>query len=346
MINLEKEIREQPEALARVIDANLPVIREIVENAKERSVRHIYFAARGTSDHACVYAQYLFGIFAGIPCTLGTPSVFTKYGAHVDLSDCLVIGVSQSGKAEDVLAVLASAKADGAATVSVTNNEESPMAKSADYHLFCGCGFEASIAATKTFTTQMAILGTMAAVWAENDALLAELKNVHSAAQALLDTKFDDIMAFADKYQNIPGAILLGRGVSYCIALEGALKMLETNKLKMKGYPTSDFHHGPIAQVKAGDLVFVIAPTGKTDDDSAEICRKLLNVNADVVVLTDDAKNAPAGTTPFVLPATGSEFTFPYVAAMFFQLTACCMTLVRGIDPDKAGVINKITITK
>ena len=96
MINLGKEIREQPAALSRVVENNLPVIRALVAKAKERGVKNVYFAARGTSDHACVYAQYLFGIFAGIPCTLGTPSVFTKYGAHVDLSDNLVIGVSQS----------------------------------------------------------------------------------------------------------------------------------------------------------------------------------------------------------------------------------------------------------
>ena len=112
MINLEKEIREQPEALARVLDINLDTIREIVAKAKAAGVKSIYFAARGTSDHACVYAQYLFGILAGVPCTLGTPSVFTKYGAHIDLSGMLVVGVSQSGKAEDVLAVLESAKAD------------------------------------------------------------------------------------------------------------------------------------------------------------------------------------------------------------------------------------------
>ena len=73
---------------------------------------------------------------------------------------------------------------------------------------------------------------------------------------------------------------------------------------------------------------------------------KLQNVNADVVVITDDASEAPAGTTPVVLPATGCEFTFPQIAVMFFQLLACCMTIVRGIDPDLAGVINKITITK
>lgn len=346
MINLEKEIREQPQALANVIDSNLPVIREVAAKAKAEGVHGIYFAARGTSDHACIYAQYLFGIFAGVPCTLGTPSVFTKYGAHVNLAGMLVVGVSQSGKAEDVIAVLESAKADGAITVALTNNTESVMAKMADYHLFCGCGHEASIAATKTFTCQAAILATLAAVWGENDELLNELRGVSAKAQELLDTKYDGIMAFAEKYQNIPGAVTLGRGVSYAIALEGALKMLETNKLKMKGYPTSDFHHGPIAQVKAGDLVLVIAPKGKIDDDSAEICRKLLEVDADVVVVTDDASCAPEGTTPFVLPSTGSEFTFVFMAVMFFQLTACCMTIVRGIDPDVAGVINKITITK
>lgn len=346
MINLETEIREQPRTIPNAIDLNLETIREIVKKAKDKGVKYIYFAARGTSDHACVYAQYLFGIFAGVPCTLGTPSVFTKYGAHIDLSDYLVVGVSQSGKAEDVLAVLESAKKDGAITVALTNNEESPMAKCAEYHLFCGCGFEASIAATKTFTAQMMILGVMAAVWGENDALLEEMRGVGAKAGELIDTKFGEIEILAKKYQNIPGAVILGRGISYSIALEGALKMLETNKLKMKGYPTSDFHHGPIAQVKPGDLVFVISPKGKTEDDSNDIIGKLQNVGADIVVITDDAAQAPAATTAVVLPSTGSEFTFTHMAVIFFQLLACCMTIVRGIDPDKAGVINKITITK
>lgn len=346
MKNLEKEIREQPQMLAKVIDNNLPTIKEVVAKAKEQGVSSIYFAARGTSDHACIYAQYLFGIFAGIPCALGTPSVFTKYGAHVNLKGMLVVGVSQSGRAEDVLAVLESAKEDGCITVAVTNNPDSPVAKCADYHLFCGCGLEASIAATKTFTTQKMILGTMAAVWAENDALLEEFRGVSAKAQELIDTKFDEIMAFAEKYQNIDGAIILGRGVSYCIALEGALKMLETNKIKMKGYPISDFHHGPIAQVKEGDLVFVLSPKGKTNDDADAIIEKLLGVKADVVVVTDDASVAPAGTSALVLPHTGSEFTFTYMAVLAFQLIACNMTTVRGIDPDVAGVINKITITK
>ena len=346
MINLEKEIREQPAALAGVCDLNIEVIDKIVAEAKASGVNSIYFAARGTSDHACIYAQYLFGILAGIPCALGTPSVFTKYGAKISFKNTLVVGVSQSGKAEDVLAVLESAKADGNITVALTNNTDSPMAKAAKYHLFCGCGHEESIAATKTFTTQMMALALLAARWAENDAFVEELNGVSAKVAEFLDTKTDEIQALAETYQNIPGAVVLGRGISYPIALEGALKMLETNKLKMKGYPTSDFHHGPVAQVKKGDLVIVISPDGATEKDSADIIAKLLNVEADVLVVTNDEKCILPGTHGIVLPATASELTSPFISVLVFQLLACKMTIVRGIDPDKAGVINKITITK
>lgn len=346
MINLEKEIREQPAALAGVYGLNIDAIDKIVAEAKAAGVNSIYFAARGTSDHACIYAQYLFGILAGVPCALGTPSVFTKYGAKISFKNTLVIGVSQSGKAEDVLAVLESANADGNITVALTNNTDSPMAKTAKYHLFCGCGHEESIAATKTFTTQMMALAILAARWAENDAFLKELEGVSGKVAEFLETKTAEIEALAEKYQNIPGAVVLGRGISYPIALEGALKMLETNKLKMKGYPTSDFHHGPIAQVKKDDLVIVISPSGVTEKDSADIVEKLLNVEADVLTVTDNEKNILPGAHGITIPATASELTSPFISVLVFQLLACKMTVVRGIDPDKAGVINKITITK
>lgn len=346
MINLEKEIREQPSVLAEIGKKNDAVLESIVSAAKAAGVKNIYFAARGTSDHACIYAQYIFGILCGIPCTLGTPSVFTKYGAHVDLSGNLVIGVSQSGKAEDVIEVIKSAKADGAITVALTNAEGSPLSQCAEYHLFCGAGDEVSIAATKTFTSQMYLLAALASKWCGCEKFAAELANLHNCADKFLAEMPDTIEALAEKYQNITGATILGRGVSYPIALEGALKMLETNKLKMKGYPISDFHHGPIAQIHDGDLVFVLAPNGKVIDDCAEIIRKLHGVSADIVVLTDDASVKFDGCTNVVLPNTGSELTSVFMQVMFFQLLACKMTIVRGIDPDVAGVINKVTITK
>ena len=346
MINLEKEIKEQPAVLASVIKNNLATAEKVVAEAKAKGVSGIYFAARETSDHACVYAQYIFGILAGVPCTLGTPSVFTKYGAHIDLSKYLVVGVSQSGKAEDVLEVLKSAKSDGAVTVAVTNEADSPMAKQADYHLYCGAGPELSIAATKTFTSQMMLLALLAAKWSENAEFLSALEAVSGKVAELFESLDTQLNALAEKYQNMPGAVLLGRGVSYPIALEGALKMLETNKIKMKGYPISDFHHGPIAQLHTGDPVFVIAPKGATYADAVEITGKLKGVEADILFITDDADAVPEGTTGIVIPNTGCELTTPFLSVLIFQLLACKMTIVRGIDPDKAGVINKITITK
>lgn len=346
MINLEREIREQPEVLSRIIDANLETAQRIVDEAKNKGVCGIYFAARGTSDHACIYAQYLFGILTGLPCMLGTPSVFTKYDSKLDLSKYLVIGVSQSGKAEDVIEVLKSAADDGAVTVAITNECDSPMASLAQYHLFCGAGHEASIAATKTFTSQMMLLALLAALWADNKDFLNELTHVSEKVAAMLECFDTDIVALAEELRDIPGAVILGRGISYSIALEGALKMLETNKIKMKGYPISDFHHGPIAQLHEGDPVFVIAPGGVTFDDACEITGKLLGVGAAVYFITDDKAAVPAGVNGIVIPHTDSELTSSFVSVLFFQMLACKMTIVRGIDPDKAGVINKITITK
>ena len=346
MINLEKEIREQPQAIKEALTLNGEKIKALVSDAKSRGIKSVYFCARGTSDHACIAAQYVFGIVAGIPCALGTPSVFTKYGAKIDLSEQLVIGVSQSGKAEDVLAVLRSAKEDGAITVAVTNDETSPMAKEAGYSLFCGAGPEVSIAATKTFTSQMAILFSIAAEWAKDEKFSDILATLPERVKENIDHLVPQIDRMANKYRDIKGAIILGRGMAYPIALEGALKMLETNKISMKGYAISDFHHGPIAQVKPGDPVFVIVPSGKTVEDSYAIIEKLRGVSADIIVVTDDMSLVPADCEKIVTVPSGSELISPFLTVAVFQLLACRLTEVRGIDPEIAGVINKITITK
>ena len=122
--------------------------------------------------------------------------------------------------------------------------------------------------------------------------------------------------------------------------------MLETNKIKMKGYAISDFHHGPIAQIHENDITFVISPRGRTVDDAHEITDKLKNVKADIIYITDDKSVVPDGCDCVITADTGSELTSPFVSVLVFQLLACKLTIVRGIDPEEAGVINKITITK
>ena len=319
MMNLEKEIREQPSVLAGLADKNGSTIAALASAMKERNIRKIYFAARGTSDHAATYAQYLFALAAGIPCGLATPSVISKYGASVDYSDSLVIGISQSGAAEDVISVIADAKKSGALTAGITNVEGSHLAGSVDYTLFCNAGDETSIAATKTFTSQMMLLALLAAEVSGSTGMTS--------------------------------AVTLGRGFAYPIALEGTLKILETNNIKMRGYAISDFQHGPIAQLHAGDPVFVIALGGPVIDDADMMIGRLKALGTDIIVVTDSDKYCDDDTvTVLKVPSVSEEGIASdalnvFTAAVVFQLFACKLAETRGIDPDASKTLKKVTVT-
>ena len=345
MINLEKEIREQPSVLASLKEKNAEVLKNLAKELKENNINNIYFAARGTSDHACVYAQYLFGIVMGIPCTLGTPSIFTQYGTDIKFSNSLVIGVSQSGRAEDVNYVLESAKKQGVPTLAITNYKDSLLAKTAKYHLFCNAGEEKSIAATKTFTAQMYLLALLCAEWSGNCELAKALELIPSQFEEALDYLPSQIEAIVPSLLDYEGAVVLGRGISYPIALEGALKILETNKMKVKGYPISDFYHGPVAQLHDNDLAFVLGQSGLMLEDAKKMITKLENVGAKTIVITDASEIC--GNNTFVsIKNTGCEYSMAFILALAMQVFALKLVIAKGIDPDKSNVIAKITITK
>lgn len=346
MINLEKEIREQPLVLSNIKSINDSVIDDIIVNLKSKDIDNVYFAARGTSDHACIYAQYLFGIYLGLPCALSTPSVISMYNGKLSFKNSLVIGVSQSGKAEDVLSVIRRANESGAVTVAITNNTESPLAKESQYHLYCNAGTEFSIAATKTFTSQMYLLALLCAKWAKNDEILNLLDKVPSAIEELLEYLPADIEELVKRYRYLNSAVILARGTTYPIALEGALKILETNHVKMKGYPISDFWHGPIAQIAEGDLAIVLAAKGVMLDDAKAMIERLDGIGAEVVVVSDDEKVCNDSKFALRIPDLGNDTVSPFLFAVTMQLMALKLTFVKGIDPDKSKVLNKVTITK
>lgn len=346
MINLEKEIREQPAHLADIETRIMPVIREIVSEAEGRDVRAVYLAARGTSDHACVYAQYLIQNYVGIPCVLATPSVLTKYNGKLCLKDTLVIGVSQSGAAEDVLAVLERAKKCGAMTVGITNTEGSLVAVNSQYHIFLGVGLEASIAATKTFTAQLAVMTLLCAEWAKSDELKESFRKLPAAVEELLETVPERIESFIGDFKDMTGGVVLGRGYNYPIALEGALKVMETNRLSMRGYPMSDFYHGPFAQLTDGGIAFVLASDGVMYEDSLAMLKKLAETPTTVIVISDRDEPLEGQRYAVKIPNVHDDAISPYLFAIAMQLFALKLTVVKGLDPDKSTVIKKVTVTK
>lgn len=346
MINLEKEIREQPMHLAAIEERLSPMLKRIVSEAVSRNVRMVYFAARGTSDHACIYGQYLLQNYVGIPCMLATPSVLTKYHGKLDLRDALVIGVSQSGAAEDVLAVLERAKQCGAMTVGITNTEGSLVAVNSEFHLFLGVGHEASIAATKTYTAQLAAMTLLCVEWSGSEELRNAFRRLPNAVTELLSYLPEKIESFISDFKDMRGGVVLGRGYNYPTALEGALKIMETNRLCMNGYPMSDFYHGPFAQLTDGGIAFVLAADGVMYDDAMAMLEKLKTTSTVTVVISDRDEPLEGQRYALKLPSLGSDVLSPYLFAIAMQLFALKLTVVKGLDPDRSTVIKKVTVTR
>src|SRR3954469_9535390 len=152
------DIAEQPEVFARLIDEQRGAIDAIAERIRSRPPRQVIFTARGTSEHAALYAAYLTEIRLGIPAGLASPSAVTVYGARPDLRDTLVVGVSQSGGSPDLHEVLRVAGEQGAHTLAVTNNPDSPLAQVAELHIDVVAGHERAVAATKTYSAELLAL--------------------------------------------------------------------------------------------------------------------------------------------------------------------------------------------
>src|SRR3954466_8541472 len=182
---MAQEIAEQPEALRRTLAALLPQRAGVRELARGR--RRVLLAARGSSDNAAVYGRYLLEVHAGVPGGLASPSVATHYHSRLDLSDTLVVSVSQSGATEEIVATQQWARECGAATVAVANVADSPLVASADLALVTQAGPQLAVPATKTYLTQLAAMGVLGTALApEPTALDDELGRAADEVERLL----------------------------------------------------------------------------------------------------------------------------------------------------------------
>lgn len=345
MTIMESEIFQQTDVLKNCLNYNQDTLNALVKTLKQKNINNVVVAARGSSDNASNYFKYVFESLVGLPVASAAPSVTTLYDAKLDLSSSMVIGVSQSGAAEDVMAILNNAKESGAVTVSVTNNLESRMAEIADFHLYCNASKECSVAATKTFTSQMYILANLAAYFAGNEEVKAELKAVPDNLKKVFNMK-NEIAVLSNKYKDMKSLIVLARGINYAIAQETALKVQETTYINARPFAASDFHHGPFAIIDENSTVMLIAPKGESTKDMAEMRDKLLSVDAKVIVMTNDKSIAQGATDAIILPVDGSDYVTPFYNVVASQLWACFMSVARGLNPDAPRGLKKVTITK
>ena len=342
---LGNEIHEQPQVLARLLDEQAETAVQIAAAIRERDVRYAVIAARGTSDNAGRYAQYLFGATVGLPVALATPSLFSIYRTPPRVGDALVLGVSQSGQSPDVVAVVEEARQQGALTAAVTNVPDSPLGQAAEYVLPLGAGQERAVAATKTYTAQLAALALLAVQLSGDGERLASLRSVPEAMQRTLALE-DPIARAAQRYTYATECIVLGRGYNYATAFEIALKLKELTYLIVEPYSSADFRHGPVAIVERGFPAIFVVPQGAVYPDMLALAHELAGREAELIVISGQDEPLSIAHTPLRLPVVLPEWLSPFTCVVPGQLLALHVTLAKGYDPDHPRGLKKVTETE
>lgn len=343
---MSKEIEEQISVLERIEAKNQNTLKEIAKEVQTRRISHAVLAGRGTSDNACKYGIYMLGTFCNMVAGDAAASIITLYEGKPNFTNDLVIGISQSGKAADMLEVLKQANCTGAVTVAITNDEDSPMAKTAKYHLYCNAEKEISVAATKTFSAQLALIAYLTGYISENEELLNNMRNVPEVLKETLENSKDEIKICGNKLKDAYDAFILARGYLYPVALEASLKIQETCYIKAKGYAISDFYHGPLAQVDEKSPVIVLAGKGKNLKDSCEMISRLKELGVLPIVITNDKELLENVENAVLIPDTGYEATSVFPYAIFIQSVAEYTSISRGLNPDSPRALKKVTISK
>lgn len=342
---LYREIYQQPDVLAGLISAEQAAIRRICSELAGRKITNVFIAARGTSDNAGRYAQYLLGAVNRLPVGLATPSLFSLYHRPPRFQDALVIGISQSGASPDIVSVLAEASEQGAATLALTNEPDSPLARAADYIISLHAGEERSVAATKTYTTQLMALALLSAGLADDRSMVETLERIPEQMRTVLGMG-DSIARLTERYRYMRVCVVIGRGFNYATAYETALKIKELTYVLAEPYSSADFLHGPVALVEEAFPTLVFAPSGVMHDELTAFIETLKARGAEVIVVSDTAELLALARIPIRVPVSVPEWVSPLVTILPGQLFAMHLAQVRDYDVDRPRGLRKVTETR
>jgi glutamine---fructose-6-phosphate transaminase (isomerizing) len=344
-MSLHNEIFDQYDVLKNLLASQKEQAKKVAAEIKRRNIYYVFLAARGTSDNAGRYANYLWGAHNQLPLALAAPSLFSIYQQPPLLKNALVVGISQSGQSPDIVAVLTEGKRQGCLTLAITNEPDSPLANAADFVFDIMAGTEAAVAATKTYTAELLVIAMLSAALSDDSAAWAELEHVPGWTETVL--KLDSTLEQATaRYRYMQRCVVLGRGFNYATAFEWSLKLKELTYVEAEPYSSADFMHGPIAMVDHGFPVMAVNPSGKVFDSMFAIMQQLKeNQKAELAVISDHPKALELAKIPIQLPAGIPEWLSPIIAIIPGQLFGYHLTRHRGYNTEAPRAIHKVTET-
>ena len=328
---MRAEIREQPARWLDLVQNESEALQEAGDLLRRRPDAPSVFVARGSSDHAAIYGQYLIQMRLDRPAFLSTPAVFSLTSANTLPTDAIVIAISQSGMSPDLLAVLERATLRGATTITLTNDPSSSMASMADIPVHLCAGLEQSVAATKTYTTELlALAGIVAYASGDGAGFSDGVADLSERVERRIDEFQPLASALAGRLQNADRLMVVGRALSMSTAKEAALKFMETCRIAASGWSASDAQHGPIGQLEPGVPLILTGLSGVGGGSVQSIGSAGAQLGADVIV------------TEFL---NGLGDLAPVAEIVAFQMIACELSLLRGLDPDRPQGLAKVTMT-
>lgn len=338
---MEKEIREEPEILFNILENNISILMRIKEFLKNKNIDGVYISARGTSDNASSLGKYLIESTLGYVTSLSAPSLFTIYKTPPSLKNKIVIGVSQSGKGEDVCEVVEWGKKEGAFCIAITNHQDSPLASLSDEVLPCLAGEERSVPATKTYLAEIFNLYLFCSVIRERNDILSLLREIPRFIGDVIEkaSKID-----VSRFHFMDKCICIGRGFNYSTAMEFSLKLKETSYIFAEAYSSADFLHGPLALVSYQLPIFVFLPLGPTYKHLKEVIDTLKEKTEDIFIFSfNELEIEKYG---FFIPYKVDEILSPILFTPAFQMFANKLALDKGFNPDTPRFLKKVTITR
>ena len=344
-MSIKTEIFSQADVLTNLL-ASTEEIRRIAQEILKKRPSFVFLAARGTSDNAGLYAKYLWGAANQLPLALAAPSLFSIYNSPPNIKDSIVVGVSQSGQSPDIVSVLEEGRKQGAFTLAITNDPDSPLGIASEFVIDIAAGPERAVAATKTYTAELMAIALLSVLLSEQKTRFQELERVPELISQVLE--YDpEIENLVDRYRFMDQCVVLGRGYNYSSAFEWSLKLKEMANIAADPYSSADFQHGPIALVSQGYPVLAIAPKGEVFSDMFSQLTQLKNdFNIDLVAISNQEELLSLAKFPLRLPGNLPEWLSPLVAIVPAQLFSYYLTRAKGFETENLRGLTKVTKTQ
>lgn len=339
--HMRSEIDEQPARWSELLDRQRDAIDAAASVIREQRPELLVFVARGSSDHAAMYGQYLAHNVLGIPAMLATPATVTAFNSRLRYPKAVAIAVSQSGESPDLLSTVTAISDAGVPVIAITNHAQSTLAGLGRVHVPLAAGAELSVAATKTYTAELLAIALIVLRGSRLgwDELEQRVDAVARVARLALEAPIDGLVEALD---GIDRVLIVGRGYAMATAREGALKLMETNSIAASGWSAADATHGPLGQVIPGTTVIVLTTADAGRDSVVDFAQAASDLGGQVVEV--GSGSVDEARAHFPLSVTDAALA-PLVEIIPLQRMALELALRRGLDPDAPAGLSKVTKT-